>query len=147
MIYLFDRDEKLIKIIRKNACKSVTQKQTLTDTNYVSDMLTAEIKPLPDDILEQSEYIAVPTKEDKRKFHLFLLLEMRQRAMSQFLMASNLVSRSLEKQSLKTKDLANVMLEKLSNTCLKTLIGTLDMSRRQENHLLIFIMIPSLTLY
>ncbi|HGK7742068.1 TPA: phage tail spike protein [Streptococcus pyogenes] len=73
MIYLFDRDEKLIKIIRKNACKSVTQKQTLTDTNYVSDMLTAEIKALPDDILEQSEYIAVPTKEDKRKFHLFFI--------------------------------------------------------------------------
>ncbi|WP_136040460.1 phage tail spike protein, partial [Streptococcus pyogenes] len=73
MIYLFDRDEKLIKIIRKNACKSVIQKQTLTDTNYVSDLLTAELKALPDDILEQSEYIAVPTKEDKRKFHLFFI--------------------------------------------------------------------------
>lgn len=36
-------------------------------------MLTAEIKALPDDILEQSEYIAVPTKEDKRKFHLFFI--------------------------------------------------------------------------
>ncbi|HEK9115253.1 TPA: phage tail protein [Streptococcus equi subsp. zooepidemicus] len=73
MIYLFDRDEKLIKIIRKNACKSVIQKQTLTDTNYVSDLLTAELKALPDDILEQSEYMAVPTKEDKRKFHLFFI--------------------------------------------------------------------------
>ncbi|HIC7351710.1 TPA: phage tail spike protein [Streptococcus pyogenes] len=74
MIYLFDRDEKLIKIIRKNACKSVIQKQTLTDTNYVSDLLTAELKALPDDILEQSEYMAVPTKEDKRKFHLFFIV-------------------------------------------------------------------------
>ncbi|EHI69133.1 hypothetical protein ACVRY7_10380 [Streptococcus ictaluri] len=112
MIYLFDRDEKLIKIIRKNACKSVTQKQTLTDTNYVSDMLTAEIKALPDDILEQSEYIAIPTKEDKRKFHLFLLPEMRQRVMLQFSMASNLELKNLGKQSLKTKGLANVMLER-----------------------------------
>lgn len=74
MIYLFDRDEKLIKIIRKNACKSAIQKQTLTDTNYVSDLLTAELKALPDDILEQSEYMAVPTKEDKRKFHLFFIV-------------------------------------------------------------------------
>lgn len=73
MIYLFDRDEKLIKIIRKSACETVTQKQTLTDTNYVSDILTAEIKALADDILEQSEYIAIPTKEDKRKFHLFFI--------------------------------------------------------------------------
>ncbi|MGT2729488.1 phage tail spike protein [Streptococcus phocae subsp. salmonis] len=73
MIYLFDRDEKLIKIIRKNACESITQKQTLTDTNYVSDILTAEIKALADDVLEQSEYIAIPTKEDKRKFHLFFI--------------------------------------------------------------------------
>lgn len=67
MIYLFDRDEKLIKIIRKSACETITQKQTLTDTNYISDILTAEIKALTDDILEQSEYIAIPTKEDKRK--------------------------------------------------------------------------------
>lgn len=73
MIYLFDRDEKLIKIIRKSACETVTQKQTLTDTNYVSDILTAEIKALADDVLEQSEYIAIPTKEDKRKFHLFFI--------------------------------------------------------------------------
>lgn len=73
MIYLFDRDEKLIKIIRKSACETVTQKQTLTDTNYVSDILTAEIKALADDILEQSEYIAIPTKEDRRKFHLFFI--------------------------------------------------------------------------
>ncbi|SUN50744.1 phage protein [Streptococcus dysgalactiae subsp. dysgalactiae] len=73
MIYLFDRDEKLIKIIRKSACETITQKQTLTDTNYISDILTAEIKALTDDILEQSEYIAIPTKEDKRKFHLFFI--------------------------------------------------------------------------
>ncbi|HGH9172836.1 TPA: phage tail spike protein [Streptococcus pyogenes] len=28
---------------------------------------------MADDILEQSEYIAIPTKEDKRKFHLFFI--------------------------------------------------------------------------
>lgn len=71
MIYLFDKDEKLIKLIRSNAVKSAIQTQTLTDTNYVSDRLTVETKELPESLLSQVTYIAIPTREDHRKFHFY----------------------------------------------------------------------------
>ena len=73
MIYLFDNQERLIHIIRRQAIQSVTQTQTLTDTRYVSDRLTAEVAELSDDVLEQAEYVALPVKGDKTRFHLFFL--------------------------------------------------------------------------
>ena len=53
MIYLFDKDEKLIKIIRKPAIKTALQKYSLTKERYVSDRLTVEMKALNDDELEK----------------------------------------------------------------------------------------------
>ena len=56
MIYLFDKDEKLIKIIRKPAIKTALQKYSLTKERYVSDRLTVEMKSLDTDELEKVEY-------------------------------------------------------------------------------------------
>lgn len=73
MIYLFDKNERLIKIIRKKAIKTIAQKQTLTDTRYVSDRLSVELKALSSNLLDKVEYLAIPTRKDPRKFHLFFL--------------------------------------------------------------------------
>lgn len=73
MIYLFDKNERLIKIIRKKAIKAIAQKQMLTDTRYVSDRLTVEFKALSSELLDTVEYIAIPTRKDSRKFHLYFL--------------------------------------------------------------------------
>ena len=53
MIYLIDKDEKLIKIIRKPAIKAALQKYSLAKERYVSDRLTVEMKSLNDDELEK----------------------------------------------------------------------------------------------
>ncbi|MEX2805043.1 phage tail spike protein [Streptococcus sp. H31] len=73
MIYLFDNQERLIKLIRRTAIKSLSQTQTLTDTKYVSDRMTAEVKVLPDNLLEEAEYIAIPTQNSKNQYHFYFL--------------------------------------------------------------------------
>ena len=75
MIYLFDKDEKLIKIIRKPAIKTALQKYSLTKEHYVSDRLTVEMKALNDDELEKVEYMAIQTMEDAHKFHYFYVAQ------------------------------------------------------------------------
>ncbi|HEM3454657.1 gp58-like family protein [Streptococcus suis] len=75
MIYLFDKDEKLIKIVRKSAVKTALQKYTLTTERYVSDRLTVELKGLNADELEQVEYIAIQTMEDAHTFHYFYVAQ------------------------------------------------------------------------
>ena len=64
MIYLFDKDEKLIKIIRKPVIKTALQKFSLTTENYVSDRLTVEMKALRDDELAKLEYMAIQSIDD-----------------------------------------------------------------------------------
>ena len=71
MIYLFDKDEKLFKIINKPALKTVLQKYALTTEQYVSDRLTVEMKSLDTDELEKVEYMAIQTIEDAHTFHYF----------------------------------------------------------------------------
>ena len=73
MIYLFDKDEKLIKIIRKPAIKTALQKFSLTTENYVSDRLTVEMKALKDDELAKLEYMAIQSIDDAHKFHYFYI--------------------------------------------------------------------------
>lgn len=73
MIYLFDKDEKLIKIIRKPAIKTALQKFSLTTENYVSDRLTVEMKALRDDELAKLEYMAIQSIDDTHKFHYFYI--------------------------------------------------------------------------
>ncbi len=75
MIYLFDKDEKLIKIVRKSAVKTALQKYALTTERYVSDRLTAELKGLNADELEQIEYMAIQTMEDAHTFHYFYVAQ------------------------------------------------------------------------
>lgn len=75
MIYLFDKDEKLIKIIRKPAIKKVLQKFSLTTENYISDRLTVEMKALKDDELAKLEYMAIQSIDDTHKFHYFYIAQ------------------------------------------------------------------------
>lgn len=75
MIYLFDKDEKLIKIVRKSAVKTALQKYALTTERYVSDRLTVELKGLNADELEQIEYMAIQTMEDDHTFHYFYVAQ------------------------------------------------------------------------
>lgn len=73
MIYLFDKDEQLIKLIKKSAIKSIEERQTLTDTRYISDRLSVELKALSDEVLARVEYVAVPTKANPHLFSLYFL--------------------------------------------------------------------------
>jgi len=75
MIYLFDKDERLIKIIRKPTIKTALQKYSLTKERYVSDRLTVEMKALNDDDLEKVEYMAIQTMEDAHTFHYFYVAQ------------------------------------------------------------------------
>lgn len=75
MIYLFDKDEKLIKIVRKPAIKKALQKFSLTTENYISDRLTVEMKALKDDELEKLEYMAIQSIDDTHKFHYFYIAQ------------------------------------------------------------------------
>nr|UWG81051.1 MAG: hypothetical protein [Bacteriophage sp.] len=75
MIYLFDKDEKLIKIVRKPAIKKALQKFSLTTENYISDRLTVEMKALKDDELEKLEYMAIQSIDDAHKFHYFYIAQ------------------------------------------------------------------------
>lgn len=75
MIYLFDNEERLLKVVRKNAIKSALQKYALTTDNYVSDRLTVEMKALNDDEFEKVEYMAIQSMEDTHLFHYFYIAQ------------------------------------------------------------------------
>ena len=75
MIYLFDKDERLIKLVKKDAIKSALQKFTLTTEKYVSDRLTVEMKDLTAQELEQVEYMAIQSINDAHKFHFFYIAQ------------------------------------------------------------------------
>ena len=75
MIYLFDINERLLKVIRKPAIKSALQKYSLTTENYVSERLTAEAKALNDDELELVEYMAIQSIEDPHLFNYFYVAQ------------------------------------------------------------------------
>jgi phage minor structural protein len=75
LIYLFDINERLLKVIRKPAIKSALQKYSLTTENYVSERLTAEVKALNDDELELVEYMAIQSIEDPHLFNYFYVAQ------------------------------------------------------------------------
>ena len=75
MIYLFDKDERLIKLVKKDAIKSALQKFTLTTDRYVSDRLTIEMLDLTAQELEQVEYMAIQSIDDAHKFHFFYIAQ------------------------------------------------------------------------
>ena len=75
MIYLFDNEERLLKVVRRNAIKSALQKYALTTDNYVSDRLTVEMKVLNDDEFEKVEYMAIQSMENTHLFHYFYIAQ------------------------------------------------------------------------
>jgi phage minor structural protein len=75
VIYLFDNEERLLKVVRRNAIKSALQKYALTTDNYVSDRLTVEMKALNDDEFEKVEYMAIQSMEDTHLFHYFYIAQ------------------------------------------------------------------------
>lgn len=77
MIYLFNNQEQLIKMLSSDCFKSVGQTQTLTDEKYISDKLYIETRNLSDDLLAETEYIAIQSVESKQKIDLYFLLRYR----------------------------------------------------------------------
>lgn len=75
MIYLFDNEERLLKVVRRNAIKSALQKYALTTDNYVSDRLTVEMKALNDDEFEKVEYMAIQSMGNTHLFHYFYIAQ------------------------------------------------------------------------
>ena len=75
MIYLFDKDEKLIKIVQKEAIKTALQKFALTTEKYVSDRLTVEMKELSKKEFDAVEYMAIQSIEDAHTFHYFYIAQ------------------------------------------------------------------------
>ena len=75
MIYLFDKDEKLIKIVKKEAIKTALQKFALTTEKYVSDRLTIEMKALSKKEFDAVEYMAIQSIEDAHTFHYFYIAQ------------------------------------------------------------------------
>lgn len=75
MIYLFDKDENLIKIVKKEAIKTALQKFALTTEKYVSDRLTVEMKELSKKEFDAVEYMAIQSIEDDHTFHYFYIAQ------------------------------------------------------------------------
>lgn len=75
MIYLFDKDEKLIKVVKKEAIKTALQKFALTTEKYVSDRLTVEMKELSKQEFDAVEYMAIQSIEDAHTFHYFYIAQ------------------------------------------------------------------------
>lgn len=75
MIYLFDKDEKLIKLVKKEAIKTALQKFALTTEKYVSDRLTVEMKGLSKQEFDSVEYMAIQSIEDAHTFHYFYIAQ------------------------------------------------------------------------
>lgn len=75
MIYLFDKDEKLIKIVKKEAIKTALQKFALTTEKFVSDRLTVEMKELSKKEFDAVEYMAIQSIEDAHTFHYFYIAQ------------------------------------------------------------------------
>lgn len=71
MIYLFNADEQLIHIIPRTAVKSCWHNQSLTKEHYISDRLEVKVSAVKDDLINEIEYIALPSEYDDGKLHLF----------------------------------------------------------------------------
>lgn len=74
MIYLFDENEKLIRIVSRKSIKTAEQKFSLAD-RYVSDRLEIEMKAMLDTELEKVEYMAIQSINNRHKFHFFYVLQ------------------------------------------------------------------------
>lgn len=73
MIYLFNNNEELIRIVPKTAIRSLYQSQKLTDENYISDRLDVEMGALDEEILSELEYMAIDDVENPQRFHYYFI--------------------------------------------------------------------------
>ncbi|GAA5403688.1 hypothetical protein SuUB82_17280 [Streptococcus uberis] len=80
MIYLFDKDEKLVKIVKNTAIKTALQKFALTNEHYISDRLDIDMKALSDADLSKIEYVAIQSMEDSHTFHYFWIAQKQNKA-------------------------------------------------------------------
>lgn len=80
MIYLFDKDEKLVKIVKNTAIKTALQKFTLTNEHYISDRLDIDMKAILDTDLAKIEYVAIQSMEDSHTFHYFWIAQKQNKA-------------------------------------------------------------------
>lgn len=75
MIYLFNNNEEMIRIIPNSAIKRLYQTQNLTDENYISDRLDVEIQALNDEELSELEYMAIDDIENPQRFHYYFIVK------------------------------------------------------------------------
>ena len=75
MIYLFNNNEEMIRIIPNSAIKRMYQTQKLTDENYISDRLDVEIQALNDEELSELEYMAIDDIENPQRFHYYFIVK------------------------------------------------------------------------
>ena len=75
MIYLFNNNEEMIRIIPNSAIKRLYQNQKLTDENYISDRLDVEIQALNDEELSELEYMAIDDIENPQRFHYYFIVK------------------------------------------------------------------------
>lgn len=80
LIYLFDKDEKLVKIVKNTAIKTALQKFALTNEHYISDRLDIDMKALSDADLSKIEYVAIQSMEDSHTFHYFWIAQKQNKA-------------------------------------------------------------------
>ena len=73
MIYLYNNQEELIRVVPSDSVYSAYHTQSLTDEHYVSELLETELIELDDAFLDQVEYISIPNMDDKYKHHLFFV--------------------------------------------------------------------------
>ncbi|MFK8243841.1 MULTISPECIES: phage tail spike protein [unclassified Facklamia] len=74
MIYLFNNQEQLIKILTDKIVKSAYHTQELTDENYISDKLIVEVKAMDDVELAEVEYIGISSLNKDHAYDLFYVL-------------------------------------------------------------------------
>lgn len=71
-LYLYDKNEKIIRIVSRKAIRALEATETLSDERYLSNKLYAEINLIDDEIMKNVEYLSVPTGEFT---HLFFFLK------------------------------------------------------------------------
>ena len=74
MIYLFNNNEEMIRIIPNSAIRRMYQTQTLTDENYISDRLDVEIQALNDEEVSELEYMAIDDIDNLQRFHYYFIV-------------------------------------------------------------------------
>lgn len=71
MIYLFNNQEELIKIINTPSIISLNQTETLTDENILDDRISAEVKALDEEVIQEVEYFAVKKRDSDYQYSLY----------------------------------------------------------------------------